>query len=211
MKGVYQVPKVSQEYSEARRRQIIDAAYQCFARKGFHQTTMRDIYDEANLSPGAVYHYFASKDDIIQASFDFDYQRSRDVFDAAQASDDPLRALHDLLDFFLQGLREAVGLGAGRVNVQGWGEALVNPQVGNTIRAVMDSYVEALAPVVRQAQAARHLDASLDPIAVSRLLLSLYYGLELQLSLNPDVNVDHYAAAAKALIRSSSPRAETGP
>ena len=56
------MPKVSQEYSEARRRQIIDAAYQCFARKGFHQTTMRDIYAEAKLSAGSVYHYFDSKE-----------------------------------------------------------------------------------------------------------------------------------------------------
>lgn len=199
------VPKVSQEYSEARRRQIIDAAYQCFARKGFHQTTMRDIYDEANLSPGAVYHYFDSKDAIIQASFDFDYQRSRDLFDAAQASGDALQALNDLIDFFFHGLRAAARLGASRVNVQGWGEALVNPRVGHTVRQVTDSYLQALTSVVHQAQSAGQLDPSLDPLAVGQLLLSAYYGLELQLALNPDVNVDQYAAAAKALLRSMSP------
>ena len=66
------MPKVAKEHGEARRRQIVDAAYRCFARRGFHQTTMRDIYQEAGLSPGAVYHYFASKDEIIQASFDLD-------------------------------------------------------------------------------------------------------------------------------------------
>jgi len=62
------VPKVSEEHADARRQQIIDAAYRCFARKGFHQATMRDIYEEAGLSPGAVYHYFDSKDEIIRAS-----------------------------------------------------------------------------------------------------------------------------------------------
>ncbi len=60
------MPKVTEVHSAARH-QIIDAAYRCFARKGFHQATMRDIYAEANLSPGAVYHYFDSKDAIIQA------------------------------------------------------------------------------------------------------------------------------------------------
>lgn len=202
------MPKVSQEYSEARRRQIIDAAYRCFAHKGFHQTTMRDIYDEASLSPGAVYHYFDSKDEIIRASFDFDLHRSRDVFTAAQASDDALRALDDLIDFFFYGVREAAGLGAGRVNVQGWGEALVNPQVGETVRAVMASYVEALTMVVRNAQAAGQIDTSLDPVAVSRLLLSVYYGLELQLALTPDIEVDPYATVVKVLLRCMSP---TGP
>src|SRR5687768_10493304 len=98
------MPKVTEAYTAARRQQIIDAAYRCFARKGFHQTTMRDIYQETKLSPGAVYHYFDSKDAIIQASFEFDYERSLDLFDAAIASDDPLKALKDLCDFFFRGL-----------------------------------------------------------------------------------------------------------
>jgi len=38
------MPKVSEAHSAARRQQIIDAAYRCFARKGFHQASMRDIY-----------------------------------------------------------------------------------------------------------------------------------------------------------------------
>jgi AcrR family transcriptional regulator len=121
------MPKVTEAHSAARRQQIIDAAYRCFARKGFHQATMRDIYAEANLSPGAVYHYFDSKDAIIQASFEFDYERSLGLFEAALVREDPLQALHDLIDFFFQGLADAAALGAPRVNVQSWGEALVNP------------------------------------------------------------------------------------
>ncbi len=198
------MPKVSQEYSAARRRQIIDAAYQCFARKGFHQTTMRDIYEEAKLSPGAVYHYFASKDEIIQASFEFDYERSRELLAAAIASADPMQALHDLIDFFFHGLQGAATLGAGRVNVQGWGEALVNPSVRATVERVVDSYRETLTQIVAKAQAADQIDKSLDPHAVSQLVLSLYYGLELQMALDPELNVETYAAAAKSLLRSAS-------
>ena len=86
------MPKVTEAHSAARRQQIIDAAYRCFARKGFHQSTMRDIYAEANLSPGAVYHYFDSKDAIIQASFEFDYERSLALLESAVISDDPMKA-----------------------------------------------------------------------------------------------------------------------
>ena len=200
------MPKVSKEHSEARRRQIIDAAYQCFARKGFHQTTMRDIYEEARLSPGAVYHYFDSKDQIIESSFDFDYERSVDLFNAAIASDDPMSAIGDLLDFFLQGIKGAAALGAGRVNVQGWGEALVNPRLRETINRLVVSYVEALSQIISRAQEAGQMDRSLDPASVSRLLLSIYYGLELQMALDPQIDVDKYAAAAKALLRSTSPK-----
>jgi AcrR family transcriptional regulator len=200
------MPKVTEAHSAARRQQIIDAAYRCFARKGFHQATLRDIYAEANLSPGAVYHYFDSKDAIIQASFEFDFQRSRALFDAAIASDDPLKALHELLDFFFRGLESAAALGAPRVNVQGWGEALVNPVLLETIRRVLDDSLEALSEIIRRAQELGQIDTSLDPRSVGRMLLSLYYGLELQKALDSEVEIDTYVAAIKTLLLSASQR-----
>src|SRR5215218_9949850 len=106
------MPKVTEEYTLARRQQIIDAAYRCFARKGFHQTTMREIYAEAGLSPGAIYHYFASKEDIIEASFIFDYQRSRPIFERLASDPDPVAAIDHLIDFFYTGLESAAALGA---------------------------------------------------------------------------------------------------
>jgi AcrR family transcriptional regulator len=207
------MPKVPKEHGEARRRQIIDAAYQCFARKGFHQTTMRDIYQETGLSAGAVYHYFDSKEAIIQASLDIDFLRSRDLFDAAVASADPLKALRELLGFFFQGLKQAAALGAGRVNVQGWGEALVNPKLMETFQRVWGYYHAAVAQAVRKAQAAGQIASDLDPAAYSQVLVSLYYGLELQKALTPDLDVDKYAAVVGTLLQPISPPvpAEQGP
>jgi AcrR family transcriptional regulator len=197
------MPKVTEAHSAARRQQIIDAAYRCFARRGFHQATMRDIYEEARLSPGAVYHYFPSKDAIIQASFEFDYERSLALFAAATASEDPLNALTELIAFFFGGLESAAALGAGRVNVQGWGEALVNPPLRETIQRVMAHYLDALTQIVRRAQAAGQLDPSFDPHTLSRIVLSLYYGLELQKALDSTVEVAAYAAAVTGLLRSA--------
>ena len=199
------MPKVTEAHSAARRQQIIDAAYRCFARKGFHQATMRDIYEEAKLSPGAVYHYFPSKDAIIQASFEFDYQRSMALLEAATASDDPLNALTELITFFFRGLEGAAELGAGRVNVQGWGEALVNPPLRESLQRVMAQYLAALSQLVRRAQAIGQLDPSFDPQALGRILLSLYYGLELQKALDPAVDIAAYAAAVAALLRAATP------
>ena len=62
------MPKVTEAHLESRRQQVLDAAFACFARNGFHQTTMQDICREAQLSPGAVYRYFASKEEIIAAT-----------------------------------------------------------------------------------------------------------------------------------------------
>lgn len=195
------MPKVSEGHALARRQQIIDAAYRCFARKGFHQTTMREIYQEAELSPGAVYHYFDSKHEIIAASFDFDYERSLHLFEAAAESEEPLNALTGLLVFLFMGLKSAAALGAGRVNVQGWGEALVNPALLATVQRVLGTIHEAATRIVQKAQAQGQIDPKVDALAFSNALISLYYGLELQLALNPELDVEQYAEAVKALLQ----------
>jgi AcrR family transcriptional regulator len=61
------VPRVSQRHRDARRQQIVDAARRCFTRNGFQATSMQDIFAESGLSAGAVYGYFASKDDLVAA------------------------------------------------------------------------------------------------------------------------------------------------
>ncbi len=94
------MPKVTEEYLDTRRQQIMAAAYRCFAKKGFHQATMRDIYAEAGLSAGAIYHYFRSKEEIIEASFIFDYQRGLPIFQKAAEDPNPLVAISELLSFF---------------------------------------------------------------------------------------------------------------
>src|ERR1700752_5399442 len=48
-----------------RRSEILQAAQTCFARSGFHQASMQEICAEAGLSPGNLYRYFRSKEDII--------------------------------------------------------------------------------------------------------------------------------------------------
>ncbi len=197
------MPKVSKEHITARRKEIIDAAYRCFARKGFHQTTMREIYAEANLSPGAIYHYFDSKDAIIRASFEFDSQRGLALFEVALERDDPLHALYELIDFFFRGLESAAVLAAPRVNVQSWGEALINPPLKNAFRQVFDQNLDALMKIISKAQARGEINMTLDPCAVARMLLSLYYGLELQLALYGQVDVEQYAKAVKTLLFAS--------
>lgn len=201
------MPKVSEKHALARRQQIIDAAYRCFARKGFHQATMRDIYEEAELSPGAVYHYFDSKHAIITASFDFDYQRSKDLFAAAAENDNPLQALGDLLDFLFDGLKQAAELQAGSVNIQGWGEATVNPALHQAVQRVLTTYRDTTAAIIRRAQAQGEMDGAFDAGAFAATLLSLYYGLELQLALDPALNVDAYTAAVKLLLQRAARQA----
>ncbi len=52
-----------------KRRQILDAAVHVFARQGFHATRVSDIADEAGVAYGLVYHYFKSKDEVMNELF----------------------------------------------------------------------------------------------------------------------------------------------
>ena len=59
----------NQQTATERRRQILDAAVAVFARQGFNQCRVSDIADEAGVAYGLVYHYFRSKDEVLDTLF----------------------------------------------------------------------------------------------------------------------------------------------
>lgn len=52
---------------ELRRQQILDAATECFRQQGFHGSSIATICRAAGMSPGHLYHYFASKEAMVEA------------------------------------------------------------------------------------------------------------------------------------------------
>ena len=87
------MPKLRPDTQRARREHILDAALLCFARAGFHATTMQDICREAGVSPGAVYVYFASKEDLIAGLCERDRAEFAERFAMLAAAPDFLEAL----------------------------------------------------------------------------------------------------------------------
>jgi TetR/AcrR family transcriptional regulator, fatty acid metabolism regulator protein len=69
-----------------RRRQILDAAVRVFARQGFHTCRVSDIADEAGVAYGLVYHYFSSKEQILDTLFLDRWEVMLDAIAAADAS-----------------------------------------------------------------------------------------------------------------------------
>ncbi len=62
---MYKTSKVTQKRKEAKRQLILDTAVKVFAAKGYHNTTVKDIVDEASVSVGSFYFYFKSKEDLF--------------------------------------------------------------------------------------------------------------------------------------------------
>ena len=59
----------SSSRSAGRRDELLEAAVRVFARKGYHTSRVSDIAAEARVSHGLVYHYFASKEDVLETIF----------------------------------------------------------------------------------------------------------------------------------------------
>src|SRR3954454_8025141 len=89
-----------------KRRQILDAAVRVFARQGFHTCRVSDIADEAGVAYGLVYHYFRSKDEVLDTLF---LERWNVMLDAIREVDGqaiPAREkLHGVASFIVESYR----------------------------------------------------------------------------------------------------------
>ena len=74
-----------------KRRLILDAAVRVFARQGFHTCRVSDIADEAGVAYGLVYHYFQSKDEVLDTLFLERWDVMLDAIREVDAGDDPAR------------------------------------------------------------------------------------------------------------------------
>jgi TetR/AcrR family transcriptional regulator, fatty acid metabolism regulator protein len=89
-----------------KRRIILDAAVRVFARQGFHTCRVSDIADEAGVAYGLVYHYFQSKDEVLDTLFLERWGLMVDAIAAIDARDEPARAkLRDVAAFIVDSYR----------------------------------------------------------------------------------------------------------
>jgi TetR/AcrR family transcriptional regulator, transcriptional repressor of aconitase len=128
------MPRVSDEHLERRRRQIMDAAVRCAARKGFHETSMQDVFRESGLSAGAVYRYFKSKNDLVQAITAEERAPITAIIESALAQD-PMPGADEIAGRLAAALQERSGPdGPARVAPSAWAEALHDPAVADIVR-----------------------------------------------------------------------------
>jgi TetR/AcrR family fatty acid metabolism transcriptional regulator len=89
-----------------RRRQILDAAVRVFARQGFHACRVSDIADEAGVAYGLVYHYFRSKEEVLDTLFTERWDILLQVIRDTDAQDMPAREkLRAIAAFILDSYR----------------------------------------------------------------------------------------------------------
>ncbi len=198
-KGVH-MPKVSQEHQESRKTQIIEAAVRCISRKGFHQTSMQDIVAESGLSPGAIYLYFESKEEIIKTIADMRHARERKVIAEAFLSGDRGIALNQLVESFFNALADRDVRVERSIEVQLWGEALCNPRVREIARQGMKETRAAFVEALTAYQKRGMLSPDLSADAVARAMIAQFHGFVLQIALDDDLDINEHVKVIKSWI-----------
>jgi AcrR family transcriptional regulator len=85
-----------------KRRLILDAAVRVFAREGFHRCRVSDIAREADVAYGLVYHYFRSKDEILNTIFSERWALLLETIERVDGEDIPVREkLHAIASFII--------------------------------------------------------------------------------------------------------------
>ena len=189
------MPKVSAQYRDERRAQILAAARRCFVRDGFHQTSMQNLVREAGMSSGAVYRYFDSKDAMIVAIAEENLDQVVTIVrESARHGEAVGAALASALEYV--GARHA-DEGFGAIALLVWSEALRNPALANRLGESFAAAVDALAEIAR---ARSVTGAGLAPEVLANTLLCVLPGYLLQLTIRGADAVKTIPDAVRALI-----------
>lgn len=183
------MPKVSQFYLDARRKQILNAAIICFSRDGFHRATMQDVVKQSRLSPGAIYNYFAGKEEIIAAIASDRLEKERLIFEAARNEGSFTRAVTRLRDAYLDELQNPHERIRRRVSIQMWVEAQRNPRMLRLVRKNLHTPRELLTGLLKVAQHRGEISKAVDADATARFLIAVFYGLVLQVAWGEEIHV----------------------
>lgn len=204
------MPKIGQKKRQARCLQILDAATLCFAREGFHCTSMEDIVRESKLSPGAIYCYFRGKGEIISAIAEQRHSRESALLAELAGSGSVSRGLQQLAQAFFDMLQDPKEKERRKVSVQIWAESLRDKRIRKIVERGLRQR-DALTESLRTAQQAGQLPTDLAPDSFSRVMLALLQGFILQQAWEPELDTNGYLRTAARLITSVFSEASTKP
>jgi TetR/AcrR family transcriptional regulator, transcriptional repressor of aconitase len=203
------MPKISDDQRQARREQIMAAAWRCFYRRGIHATSMEEIIREAGLSAGAVYLYFRGKDELILAAISTYMASLRDLLLPILVKEEalpPLELIHEITSVMTKFARRS-GINLNNIILMCWSEAQTNEQVKSLISGIQVHYRAALTQLVTRWQKSGELESSSDPKDVGKALLSFFNGFVVQSALLGELNPNAITRGMKGLLAVTHPRA----
>lgn len=101
-------PRTNQQFQELRdasKQKILDASLELFGTKGYKSTTISDIVKKAGISKGLIYHYFDSKQDILEQLLNYFMEGGAHKVEQLLNGEPKVR-LQGIVDWFFTEMRE---------------------------------------------------------------------------------------------------------
>lgn len=177
-------PKVTQAYKEEKKAIILEGALHCFTEKGFQATTMDDIVRHLGISKGAIYSYFASKEEMyIQMADDkmnAMLENSTELFKSMPSAADQIRYMYSR--FRGQSLSELRRWLAFHLEFMLY--AARQPQLTQRWNDYADKALVFIEEIMDAGKQSGEFRSDLDSAAASRLFWSIRDGLALHFMLS---------------------------
>jgi len=190
------MPKLKPATQRARREHILDAAEVCFAHSGFHRTTMQDICKEALISPGALYVYFASKEDLIAGIAERDRAEFAERFAELSAAPEFMKALSSLGErYFAEepAYKRTMGI---EIGLESTRNAKVGAMYRSVDRFVLDSFEKLFQRLVDEGRIAPELDIP----TVAKVFSIIGDGMFMRRATDPEFDAKAVMPTVMALI-----------
>jgi AcrR family transcriptional regulator len=161
------------ELSADRRDQILNAAFVCFAKCGFHQTSMHDISAEAGISVGLIYRYFENKEAVISAIAEEHKKELQGLLERARSAPTLLDSLEILLTAHCCENQPQMHCA---FVVDLFAEAGRNQQIANLVRDVLETGMAGVTEVIARAPEMQDAPHGLTPREVTELIFAAARG-----------------------------------
>jgi len=196
-----------------KRQEILEAAGRCFARDGFRGTAISSICAEAKVSPGHLYHYFASKEAIVEAIIEQGLDDATARFDRLVGNTDAIGALVAEIETVMLRPKSP---GARELLLEMMAEARRNPAIGAMLAKQSRKRQTLLAELLLGAQAQGQVDPDLDVESAAAMLLSVIDGAETLTIRDPLLDLAKTITLlklmiARFLVRSAPPAPQEAP
>ncbi|MBY6038304.1 TetR/AcrR family transcriptional regulator [Fictibacillus nanhaiensis] len=171
------MPKVSAKYKEEKRTHILESALKCFGEKGYQATIIDDIVKDSTISKGAIYNYFASKEEIyIQL-----LQKRTDTFfeEMEQENASLSRAKEKLMNIFKRFKKQELteeNQQAMRVYIEFWLYGSRQDDLKNLLSERYNRFIDYIVKIIQEGQASGEMKADLDPENISRIFWAMRDG-----------------------------------
>jgi AcrR family transcriptional regulator len=173
------VPKISPAHEQQRRAQILAAAMACFARQGYHATSMDDVVRESGLSVGAIYSYFPAKEELFltlsEDRADQTLAYMSQLFARPGAMSEKSR---EAIDYFFGRLSDDL-VPLMRVNLEFLSEALKSARIKERQDRRCESIRQFFHSLLSEAQARGEVRPDVDVQAAAELMMALGEGIVL--------------------------------